>query len=860
MRKALFRGAAIAAAVSLFTGVSLANQPTTPEWFPNGFTLDSTAYTLRFPGVDRYQTAGIISLIHSNAQEDEDYPFNWVDNEDPDANNHTWGLDVCTDAGDLIDAESVDGVGIAAGDTSADALAASPAKDLDPLPAGNSVTDVDDTSADMDDAFMLLTNSTREGATSLNANVVAAILKMKDETTCDDFDVVIFGREEAVPTAVYDDLDAINGDGDVFVIGGVDRYETAQKIGTNVFFANGLPELDHYPTAQSATFDSAAAADNPTTLSNVVFLAEGVTGADALTIGPVAASNNAPVFLTETNNLPSFTSSALATTNPDTIVVLGGTDAISASTATAAAAAAPGDETVIRIGGTDRWETSVLISEQLFGYYGENQGEDTGVADAGTHFDNLAIGFGRSEGAGAAFVGWPDVLASAWFIDEYDDVNDSTPLRGAPDWDQNEDYTFIGGEFWSSGDQSDLFIENSDNDTPLLVVQQGSVPPSVDDYLESLWTDPDVEICNADPDPGEEGPPNGPGTCNNEGGFGFTFGGTAAIAASTEVTIAGHLSGGTYDSTDRTPTQNNGLVFYTELDFSEYDPSSEDDGGPLGFNPSNEPSVCWYRNALTGSQFGAVFETDGDFWAPSDDDSFAPFGQPDHQVDYQNTEMAFPRYQSRFWCVDAPGVGADPDLEADAFGQSLSGHRTVAVKNLGYNSDSVTLESIDQGLDIDADTYAEAGTGAWTEQTDGESGTSIYVFSSTEATGGFPWDFRYKATTHSDADWQLELTISRKDPEGGADGGTTEDDADRFTATGILTVETAAGVPIFIATLTMEGFDEDCPNPAFNCIRLSGMYSIGSVLGGIRLTVGTVDETGGSDVDDLFDMMLSGNA
>jgi hypothetical protein len=843
VRKALFRSAAIAAAVALFTGVAFANQPTTPEWFPSGFNLDANAYGLVFAGDDRYQTAGTIGLIHSTAtSQSSGYPFDQVDNAD---NSDTWGIDACSDS------DSDLGVGVSAGDTSADALAASPAKDLSSYPAGAAVTDPDDTDADLDEAFMLLTNSTREGATTVNPNAVAALIEMKDETGCDSFDVVIFGGPEAVPTAIYDDLDAINGGGDVFVVGGVDRYETAQKIGTNVFFdLGGLPELDHYPTAESArdlNDSTAATTDSPTTLDNVVFLAEGVTGADALTIGPVAAANNGPVFLTETNNLPSFTSSALATTSPDTIVVLGGTDAISASTATAAASAAGGAD-IVRIGGVDRYETSVLISEQLFGYYGENQSEDTDAAVAGEHFNNLAIGFARSEGAGAAFVGWPDVLASAWYIDEYDDGSGPTPFRGAPDWEQNEDYTFIGDGFWDQESEADTSLE-SENKTPILVVQQASVPTSVDDYLESLWTNADVEICNADPDPGEEGGDDststGAGTCNNEGGFGFVFGGSAAVSAANRLIIAGHLSGDTYGTTDLTPTQNNALVFYTETSFGEYDPPSENDGGPLGFNPAGaEPGVCWYRNALTGSQFGAVYDTDGDHW-------------DDEEVDYQNAETAFPRHQSRFWCVSAPDGGADPDNEANAFGQSLSGHRTLAVKNLIYNSDSVTLESGSDGEDTDADSYGETNGGVFTEQPDDTTATSTYTFS-----GDNTWaSFRYKDTTHATVDWELTLVISRRDPSGGADGGTTGPDADRFTAVGTLTVETAAGAAIFTADLTLEGFEEsDCIALTTQCVRLSGMYSIGGVLGGIHLTVETPDANLGSDTDHLEDMEMSGNA
>lgn len=97
--------------------------------------------------------------------------------------------------------------------------------------------------------------------------------------------------------------------------------------------------------------------------ADVVWLATGLGFADALAAGPVAAAGDAPVLLVSRDSVPPAVRRELARLAPSTVVVAGGTTAITDATADAAAAAA-GGATIDRIAGRDRYDTAARIARR----------------------------------------------------------------------------------------------------------------------------------------------------------------------------------------------------------------------------------------------------------------------------------------------------------------------------------------------------------------------------------------------------------------------------------------------------------------------------------------------------------------
>ena len=113
--------------------------------------------------------------------------------------------------------------------------------------------------------------------------------------------IVVIGAGTSISQAVLDDLKAF---GSVTGISGSDRYETAVKVSQHA-----------YPSA------------------DVVFVATGGTFPDALAVGPAAIQAGGPVLLVSTTSLPKTVANELVRLDPNRIVILGGTAAVSAGVA-----------------------------------------------------------------------------------------------------------------------------------------------------------------------------------------------------------------------------------------------------------------------------------------------------------------------------------------------------------------------------------------------------------------------------------------------------------------------------------------------------------------------------------------------
>ncbi len=142
-------------------------------------------------------------------------------------------------------------------------------------------------------------------------------------------EIVLLGGTDRIPQAVEDSLAQI---APVRRIGGADRFDTAARIATSEF--------------ESTT---------------VAYVATGGNFPDALTGGPAAARDGAPVLLVG-SEVPQPTADALRSLGPDRIVILGGDQAVSPSVEAQLAEFAAVER---REGGT-RFETAADVARQSF--------------------------------------------------------------------------------------------------------------------------------------------------------------------------------------------------------------------------------------------------------------------------------------------------------------------------------------------------------------------------------------------------------------------------------------------------------------------------------------------------------------
>jgi putative cell wall-binding protein len=97
--------------------------------------------------------------------------------------------------------------------------------------------------------------------------------------------------------------------------------------------------------------------------ASVVYLASGVNFPDALSAGPVAATQDGPVLLTKWDQVPAVTAAEIKRLSPKKIVLVGGTAALAPSVEKEMTSLAP---EVARVAGTDRYDTSRQLAEATF--------------------------------------------------------------------------------------------------------------------------------------------------------------------------------------------------------------------------------------------------------------------------------------------------------------------------------------------------------------------------------------------------------------------------------------------------------------------------------------------------------------
>ena len=142
---------------------------------------------------------------------------------------------------------------------------------------------------------------------------------------------------------------------------------------------------DRYATSVAASLEAFPGPATP----DVVYLVSGENFPDAIVAGPVASAVGGGLLLTASRSLPAVVAAELRRLDPQRIVVVGGTGAISSSVARAARDIAPVD----RIGGADRYVTAELLVRSVFST------ADTVLLATGASFPD-ALAAGPAAGAG----------------------------------------------------------------------------------------------------------------------------------------------------------------------------------------------------------------------------------------------------------------------------------------------------------------------------------------------------------------------------------------------------------------------------------------------------------------------------
>ncbi|WKZ81655.1 MAG: cell wall-binding repeat-containing protein [Acidimicrobiia bacterium] len=167
---------------------------------------------------------------------------------------------------------------------------------------------------------------------------------------------------DSIPGSTASELSRLSPD-DILILGGTAAVSGSVETALAAYSTNPPQRIGGSNRYHTAALISQAAYPDPGPVTTV-FVATGTGFADALAGGPAAAHLDAPLLLTRPDSLPSETIAELNRLQPETIVILGGTAAVSTSVETALAAYAT--EPPVRRGGSNRYDTARLIGEYAF--------------------------------------------------------------------------------------------------------------------------------------------------------------------------------------------------------------------------------------------------------------------------------------------------------------------------------------------------------------------------------------------------------------------------------------------------------------------------------------------------------------
>ena len=164
------------------------------------------------------------------------------------------------------------------------------------------------------------------GPSSIPASVSAELTRLKPRR------IVVIGGPASVTDAVVTALRAFAPDG-VSRLAGADRYDTAAVISRSAFPG----------TAATA------------------YVVSGLGPVDAMSAGPAAARDGAPLLLTTASVLAGATRLELIRLQPAKVVIVGGTGVVAPAVELAIAKALPGVQ-IVRLAGADRYATAAAVA------------------------------------------------------------------------------------------------------------------------------------------------------------------------------------------------------------------------------------------------------------------------------------------------------------------------------------------------------------------------------------------------------------------------------------------------------------------------------------------------------------------
>jgi putative cell wall-binding protein len=209
---------------------------------------------------------------------------------------------------------------------------------------------------------------------------------------------VLLVTRDAIPTAVKAELTRLKPK-KIVVLGGTGVVSSAVQVALDPYTTGPVSRLagnDRYATAVAISKASFAAG------IETVFVATGRSFPDALAGAAVAGALGSPILLVTATSLPSVVRTELARLNPQEIVILGGTGAVS----NAVAQAMTDYGTVYRVSGADRYATAAQLSAAAY-----PSGAPSAYVATGLAFPDAL--------AGAAVAGWvgaPILLVAPTFV------------------------------------------------------------------------------------------------------------------------------------------------------------------------------------------------------------------------------------------------------------------------------------------------------------------------------------------------------------------------------------------------------------------------------------------------------------
>jgi|GEM_PF-4200934 len=219
-------------------------------------------------------------------------------------------------------------------------------------------------------------------------------------------------RADSVPAPVADEIRRLAA-AKAYIVGGsgvVSEGVRAYLSGTLGLTVERLAGANRYGTAAAVARKTKAIAGSPSR----VFVATGGDFPDALAASSLAAELGEPIVLTKSTALSPEADALLRELRPSTVVVCGGTGAVSAGVASTLAGAAYGSPNVVRQGGVNRYDTARLLAEYGRSVIAPNGFDGVYLATGKNFPDALAGGVAAAagEGWGPLMLTTPDKLVA----------------------------------------------------------------------------------------------------------------------------------------------------------------------------------------------------------------------------------------------------------------------------------------------------------------------------------------------------------------------------------------------------------------------------------------------------------------